>query len=173
VDRGYDERGRSIKVQRQCNCYAREGDYLCGSHQHQRARRKIVVRFDLTDPHRPVNWSHWPCVLNARDQRVPRHGPDQVYVGRGSKWGNPFKIGRDGTRNEVVAKYAAWIERQPELMAALPELVGKHLVCWCAPERCHADVLLELLDDANRQFNEARFAAAAERGALLSEEPQS
>ena len=56
-------------------------------------------------------------------------------------------IGRDGTRDEVIAKYRAWIARQPSLMAALGELRGKHLVCWCAPERCHADVLIEL---ANR-----------------------
>ena len=60
---------------------------------------------------------------------------------------NPFVIGRDGSRDEVIAKYRAWIVRQPELMAALPELRGKSLLCWCAPERCHADVLMEL---ANR-----------------------
>ena len=66
-----------------------------------------------------------------------------------SKWANPFKIDRpdkkrDGTRDEVIAKYRAWIVQQPELMAALPELRGKDLACWCAPERCHGDVLLEL-----------------------------
>jgi hypothetical protein len=69
---------------------------------------------------------------------------DRVYVGRPSKWGNPFVIGRDGTREEVVAKYRAWIVRQPALVAALHELRGKNLVCWCAPERCHAEVLIEL-----------------------------
>jgi Domain of unknown function (DUF4326) len=55
---------------------------------------------------------------------------------------NPFVIGRDGSRNEVIAKYRAWIVRQPALMAALHELRDKDLVCWCAPERCHADVLV-------------------------------
>jgi hypothetical protein len=69
---------------------------------------------------------------------------DRVYVGRPSKWGNPFVIGRDGTRDEVIAKYRAWLVRQSSLMAALGELRGKHLVCWCPPERCHADVLIEL-----------------------------
>jgi Domain of unknown function (DUF4326) len=49
-------------------------------------------------------------VLNAR--RVGRRSaPDRVYVGRPSKWGNPFVIGRDGTRDEVIAKYRAWILR--------------------------------------------------------------
>jgi hypothetical protein len=55
-----------------------------------------------------------------------------------------FVIGRDGSRDEVIAKYRTWIVRQPVLMAALHELRGKDLVCWCAPERCHADLLIEL-----------------------------
>jgi hypothetical protein len=84
--------------------------------------------------------------LNAK--RVgKRPAADRVYVGRPGKWGNPFVIGRDGTRDDVIAKYRAWIMAQPLLLAALPELRGKHLVCWCAPEACHADVLIEL---ANR-----------------------
>jgi hypothetical protein len=75
---------------------------------------------------------------------------DRVYVGRPSKWGNPFKIDRDGPldeRNEVIAKYRAWIVTQPALMTALHELRGKNLVCHCSPLPCHADVLIEL---ANR-----------------------
>lgn len=67
-----------------------------------------------------------------------------VYVGRPTKWGNPFEMGKHGNRDEVVAKYKAWVVDQPELMAALDELKGKDLVCWCAPEACHADVLLKL-----------------------------
>ncbi|MFO0958251.1 MAG: DUF4326 domain-containing protein [Isosphaeraceae bacterium] len=70
--------------------------------------------------------------------------PHDVYIGRPSKWGNPFVIGRDGTREDVVAKYEAWLHTQPELMAALPELKGKTLGCWCAPQECHGDVLARL-----------------------------
>ena len=82
-------------------------------------------------------------VLNAK--HVGKHSTaTSIYVGRPSKWGNPFIIGRDGTRDEVIAKYRAWIMRQPALLAALHELRGKDLVCWCAPERCHADVLIDL-----------------------------
>ena len=44
---------------------------------------------------------------------------------------NPFVIGHDGSRDEVIAKYRAWIVRWPALMAALHELRGKDLVCWC------------------------------------------
>ena len=82
-------------------------------------------------------------VLNAR-QVGKRPAADRVYVGRPSKWGNPFIIGGDGTRDEVIAKYRAWVVQQQPLMAALHELRGKNLVCWCAPERCHAEVLIEL-----------------------------
>jgi hypothetical protein len=90
-------------------------------------------------------------VLNMRGRRgqVP---PGAVYVGREqgrvglrrSKWANPFKVGRDGTREEVIAKYRAWLLQQPALMGALRELRGKDLACWCAPAACHAEVLDEL-----------------------------
>lgn len=62
-----------------------------------------------------------------------------------SKWANPYKIGRDGTRAEVIAKYHDWLLQQPDLLAVLPELVGFDLACWYAPEACHGGVLLELL----------------------------
>jgi hypothetical protein len=70
----------------------------------------------------------------------------QTPVGRPSKWGNPFVIGRDGSRDDVIAKYRTWVVQQPALMAALHELRGKNLVCWCAPERCHAEVLSGLVN---------------------------
>ncbi len=69
-----------------------------------------------------------------------------VYIGRPSKWGNPFKIGRDGDRAQVIAKYREWLSHQPQLLAQLPELRGKRLGCWCKPLPCHGDVLAELAD---------------------------
>nr|WP_089173003.1 DUF4326 domain-containing protein [Bosea sp. AS-1] len=86
-------------------------------------------------------------VLNAR--KVGKHSTaGRVYIGRPSKWGNPFVIGRDGTRAEVIAKYRKWVVAQPELMGALDELRGRDVVCWCAPHACHGDVLVDL---ANRR----------------------
>ena len=67
-----------------------------------------------------------------------------VYIGRPSKWGNPFVIGKDGTRAQVIKKYEQWIQTQPALLAALPELKGKVLGCWCSPNACHGDVLVKL-----------------------------
>lgn len=72
--------------------------------------------------------------------------PYDVYIGRPSKWGNPFVIGKDGTRQEVVRKYREWILTQPQLLNDLHELKGKTLGCWCSPKLCHGDVLLELLE---------------------------
>lgn len=67
-----------------------------------------------------------------------------VYIGRPSKWGNPFVMGKDGDRETVVKKYKEWLLKQPKLMAQLHELRGKVLGCWCAPQACHGDVLVEL-----------------------------
>ncbi len=92
-------------------------------------------------------------VVHVRD-RVP----GAVYIGRrnlraglkGSYWANPFKIGPDGTREEVIAKYKAWLlSDDPNAVALrerLPELRGKVLCCWCHPLTCHGDVLAALAD---------------------------
>ena len=98
-----------------------------------------------------------PKVVNAHGRKPNEVGPNEVYVGnhtrngwRKSKWGNPFKLPRNASqeqRDEVIAMYRRWLLSQPDLMAALPELRGKNLVCWCAPEACHGDVLLELANE--------------------------
>ena len=67
-----------------------------------------------------------------------------MYVGRPTKWGNPFEIGVDGSREEVIEKYGKWIQTQPALLDDLPELCDKVLACWCSPKPCHGDILLQL-----------------------------
>lgn len=67
-----------------------------------------------------------------------------VYIGRPSIFGNPFVIGKDGDRAEVVRKYREWVLTQPEILGRIQELKGKVLACWCSPEACHGDVLAEL-----------------------------
>lgn len=70
-----------------------------------------------------------------------------IYIGRPSRWGNPFTIGKDGTREQVVEKYRDWILKQPKLLRDLWELKGKTLGCWCSPQACHGDVLCELVEE--------------------------
>lgn len=71
------------------------------------------------------------------------HPTDAVYVGRPTKWGNPFVIGRHGDRDQVVSQYEQYLLSNEDLMNSLHELKGKSLICWCAPQACHADVLIK------------------------------
>lgn len=75
-----------------------------------------------------------------------RDGCD-VFIGRPSKWGNPYKIGRDGTRDEVVEKYRDYIMASP-LRDHVAELRGKRLGCYCHPATCHGDVLAALAEES-------------------------
>lgn len=71
-----------------------------------------------------------------------------VYIGRGSKWGNPFRIGVDGNRDEVCDKYIAYIWTEgSDLLQQLPELYDKKLICFCKPQRCHGDYLAQLANE--------------------------
>lgn len=67
-----------------------------------------------------------------------------VRIDRRSRWGNPFRIGRDGDRAEVIDRYREHICGSPELLASVGELAGRVLGCWCAPAPCHGDVLAAL-----------------------------
>ena len=98
-----------------------------------------------------------PLVSPRRIQRRRSKGwrmPDgAVYVGRPTRWGNPFA---SSDRARDVREYAEWLTRRPDIVeAARRELRGKDLACWCPESQpCHADVLLRV---ANMQLyvNEA------------------
>ena len=73
-----------------------------------------------------------------------------VYIGRPSKWGNPFLIGKDGSREMVIKSYKQWVNHpeQVQLRADIKvELKGKRLGCYCKPKACHGDVLAEIADE--------------------------
>ena len=79
---------------------------------------------------------------------VNRHfEPYDIYIGRGTKWGNPFVIGRDGNREEVIELYRKYAANNPEIISSLYELRGKRLGCSCKPQLCHGDVLIEMLEE--------------------------
>jgi len=66
-----------------------------------------------------------------------------VYCGRPGPFGNPFVIGRDGTRVEVLEKYAKWLKKNKRLIEqARQELIGKTCGCYCVPEPCHVEILV-------------------------------
>ncbi len=95
----------------------------------------------------------WKRVMQApRVVNIRKRVKWDVYIGRRvmngsweleqSKWHNPFVIGRDGTRDQVLKKYRDYLVKSP-LVADLLELEGKVLACWCAPDPCHGHILVE------------------------------
>ena len=79
-----------------------------------------------------------PAVYNRHHKNAPTGA---VYIGRGSPWGNPFMIGRDGDRETVIRRFAE--EVLPGL--DIERLRGKDLICYCKPAACHGDVILNAL----------------------------
>jgi len=82
-----------------------------------------------------------------------------VYVGRGSKWGNPYshKVGTlaehvVGSRSEAIQKFEDYLLSNEELMESLSELKGKTLGCWCKPKSCHGDILLRYANGPSQLF---------------------
>lgn len=84
---------------------------------------------------------------------VNRHHkvPFNIYIGRGSKWGNPFshRAGKGvlvvaDSREEAIEMYRQWIQTQPHLINSLHELDGLTLGCSCDPAPCHGHVLRDL-----------------------------
>lgn len=72
-----------------------------------------------------------------------------MYIGRPSELGNPFTIGEDGTRDEVIDKYIIWFEAHPEEWKARirRKYRGKVLICWCRPFRCHGDYIAQYVNE--------------------------
>lgn len=81
-----------------------------------------------------------------------KHHRCDVYIGRGSKWGNPFVIGKGSGRGEVLARYEKYILNNPILLADLHELDDKVLGCWCKPLACHGDILVSLREEQIKEM---------------------
>jgi Domain of unknown function (DUF4326) len=90
-------------------------------------------------------------IYNKRDKGTP---PDVRYCGRPTILGNPFEIGRDGSRDGVCDKFDLWLdtgesfgnnlateERRQQVLAEIPKLKNQDLECWCYPLRCHCESL--------------------------------
>lgn len=96
-------------------------------------------------------------ILNRRndDAKVALSDDGARYVGRPTKWGNPYAhkpsaydhtVTIVATREDAVEKYHDWIMSTDARAVALRaearrELRGRDLVCWCAPKLCHAELL--------------------------------
>ena len=109
-----------------------------------------------------------------------------VYIGRGDKqlglapsyWGNPFRIGRDGDRKEVVTKFQNLVE-SGELMGKVRGLKGNVLLCHCRDdEECHGDVLVNAYVEkfginTGQAPADQEIAAAVRQTAVAAARPRS
>ena len=82
--------------------------------------------------------------------KVNMSDPDIVYIGRGSLFGNPFKMHNEDDRAKVIELYRHWLWKAlqegkitKEMLLALD---GKRLACYCAPKACHGDVLVKAIE---------------------------
>lgn len=80
--------------------------------------------------------------------------PFDIYIGRGSFWGNPFShltksnaIYKVGTREEAIEKYMEWLLDNPNVLKRVPMLKDKVLGCYCDPLPCHGHILSKLAND--------------------------
>lgn len=74
-----------------------------------------------------------------------------TYIGRGTLWGNPYAIGQDGDREEVIRKFTydfnrGFLRGGDDFNEKLKALRGHILGCHCKPYACHGDVLAEYLN---------------------------
>lgn len=74
------------------------------------------------------------------------YGPDDVFIGRPGPWGNPCRMKGEAGRDAAVDGFIAHLRRSPHIVSQIHRLRGKRLVCYCAPRRCHGDVLAALAD---------------------------
>lgn len=104
-------------------------------------------------------------MIIVANKRKPTHtgpvpfDPPYFYIGRPEVLGNPFEIGKHGTREEVISQYRKWIREKyydldGRVKDAVERLVRLHmrgesitLVCWCAPAPCHGDIIKEFVEE--------------------------
>ncbi len=85
-----------------------------------------------------------PILYNIHEQSLI----SGVFIGRGSLYGNPYRIGIDGDRDQVCDLYEKMIMERPKMMNRIKKnLRGKDLMCFCTPKRCHGDFLLRIANE--------------------------
>jgi len=94
-------------------------------------------------------------VINLHDKRWKNPGGITVRIDRKTIFGNPFVIGQDGTRDDVVRKYRQHMydeyaenpeyQRKMNSLAVLVKCRTVHLACWCVPEACHGDEIVKFV----------------------------
>lgn len=76
-----------------------------------------------------------------------KKNPNAIYIGRPSRWGNPYRLRKEDERNLCLIYYEEWLNR---MLKAYPDflkpLIGKDLICWCPLDKpCHVDILIKYI----------------------------
>lgn len=90
---------------------------------------------------------HWLASSSGNHVYIGRNMTHYVPGAVGSKWANPFKVDKHGTREECLIKYENYVRSRSDLIDNIGELDGKVLGCWCHPEGCHGHVLVKLVNE--------------------------
>ena len=97
-------------------------------------------------------------ILNMKNTKY--YDINTVRIDRRTRWGNPYRVGKDGTREEVIEKYRQHLWRcvkgHKVKLKDLAALHGKTLACWCAPEPCHGEVLERAAAWAHKKLQERK-----------------
>lgn len=93
--------------------------------------------------------------MQTKVVNIRKHKGKYTYIGRGSPFGNPFKIDKDRDRDQVINKHRDYffkrIESDPDFRKAVMGLQGKTLGCYCAPLPCHGKTIKAFLDKEARE----------------------
>lgn len=97
-----------------------------------------------------------------------KYSPYDIYIGRGSKWGNPARIGPDGNRNDVIVKHKIYLVNRPDLLREVHMLSGQTLGCYCKypnnPLPCHGDWLAWLANLGDPKLDEWYYLLISDMG---------
>ena len=115
-------------------------------------------------------------VINKRSKGFVSNN-NQIYIGRGSPWGNPFThlpLSRTNaqfqvaTDEESMIRYEAWLRerlaKEPEFRLKVLKLDGYELVCYCKPRPCHGDILIKLIEELKDVIHPSEDAAVIGAG---------
>lgn len=92
-------------------------------------------------------------VINIKtEDRKVQESSDYVYIGRPSKWGNPFFITKNRSRSQSIYRFFKYLQEHPELVEQTIELRGKILGCYCAPLPCHGHILATLANGEKWEY---------------------
>jgi len=99
-----------------------------------------------------TNDSKMPKRIQRKRSKGWKMPPNTIYVGRPTKWGNPFKMRVEDDRGIVIWYYEDWLRKKlVEDPTFLDELKGKDLACWCPLDKsCHADVILKIIEEMRK-----------------------